>query len=135
MASPESIRQLTVARDGAVKARTAALGQLGDLIITAPAPLREKFARRKSLEGKATLCYRLRPSSAGATPMRAAKIALRNVAQRIQKLADEINRLSEELDALVAIAAPNTLDLLGLGTLEHGGAARCRRPEHRSISL
>lgn len=44
----ESIRQFMVARDGAVKARTAALGQLGDLIITAPAPLREKLARRVS---------------------------------------------------------------------------------------
>lgn len=38
----ESIRQLTVARSGAVKARTAALGQLGALIKTAPAGVREQ---------------------------------------------------------------------------------------------
>lgn len=112
----ESIRRLAVARDGAVKARTAALCQLGDLVVTAPAPLREKLARRKSLEGKATLCSRLRPSSRGRKPRRAAKIALKSVAQRIQQLADEIYRLTEELDALVAVAAPNTLGRLGLGT-------------------
>jgi transposase len=112
----ESIRQLMVARDGAVKARTAALCQLGDLVVTSPAPLREKLARRRSLEGKAALCCRLRPSGEGQDPMRAAKIALRSVARRIQELAVEIDRLAEELDALVAIAAPNTLGGLGLGT-------------------
>ena len=48
--------------------------------------------------------------------MRAAKIALRSVAQRIQRLSCEINCLSEELDALVAVAAPNTLGRLGIGT-------------------
>lgn len=45
--------------------------------------------------------------------MRAAKIALRSIAERIQQLACEIDR---EIDALVAVAAPNTLGRLGLGT-------------------
>lgn len=39
----ESIRDLRVARDSAVKSRTAALTQLGDLLITAPAALRESI--------------------------------------------------------------------------------------------
>lgn len=37
----EAIRQLKVARDGAIKARSAALVQLGDLVVTAPSELRE----------------------------------------------------------------------------------------------
>lgn len=48
----EAIRQLSVARDGAVKARSAALCQLGDLLVTAPAALREQLNVRKTLEGK-----------------------------------------------------------------------------------
>jgi hypothetical protein len=36
----EAIRQLQLARASAVQARTAALDQLGDLVITAPAPVR-----------------------------------------------------------------------------------------------
>jgi transposase len=117
----ESIRQLTVARDGAVKARAAALCQLGDLLVTSPALLRETLAHRKSLEGKASLCARLRPGSGHRDPITTAKLALRSVAQRIRGLAEGVARLSEELDALVAVAAPNTLQRLGLGT--HNTAA------------
>lgn len=112
----EAIRELSVARDGAVKARTAALGQLGDLLVTAPTALREQFGCRKTLEGKATLCARLRPSTAADRPTRAAKLALRSVARRIQVLNEEITTLDTELDRLVATAAPETLSLLGLGT-------------------
>ena len=57
----ETIRQLRLARRSAVSARTAALGQLGDLIVTAPAALRARLSR-KSLRGQATLCARLRPN-------------------------------------------------------------------------
>jgi transposase len=59
----ESIRQLRVARQGAVKARTAAMAQLKDLIITAPEPLREQLSEPKTIRGKASLCRRLRPAA------------------------------------------------------------------------
>ena len=49
----EAIRQLSVARNSAVKARAAALCQLGDLLITAPAALREQLDTRRTLEGTA----------------------------------------------------------------------------------
>ena len=113
----EAIRQLTVARDGAVKARTAALCQLGDLLITAPAELRAQFAGHKRLAGKAALCARLRPGPlAGGDPVAAAKLALRRIAQRIAQLTEEAAALAAQLDALVALAAPATLGRLGLGT-------------------
>jgi transposase len=56
----ESIRTLRVARNSAVKARTAATVQIRDLIITAPQLLRDQLAGRKTLRGKAALCARFR---------------------------------------------------------------------------
>ena len=57
----EAIRQLSVTRNSAVKARAAALCQLGDLLVTAPAALRNQLDTRRTLEGKAAVCARLRP--------------------------------------------------------------------------
>ena len=59
----EAIRQLRVARESAVKSRSVAMLQLGDLILTAPSELREQLAMRKTLKGKASLCRRLRPDA------------------------------------------------------------------------
>lgn len=56
----EAIRTLRVARNSAVKARTAAMIQVRDLIITAPQPLRDQLADRKTLRGKAAICARFR---------------------------------------------------------------------------
>src|SRR4029079_8194142 len=47
----EAIRQLSVARAGALKARTAALQQLDDLVITAPEQLRGELRRGRHAEG------------------------------------------------------------------------------------
>jgi pimeloyl-ACP methyl ester carboxylesterase len=58
----ESLRQLRVARQSAVKARSAAMVQLQDLTVTAPEPLREQLSCRKTIRGKASLCRRLRPA-------------------------------------------------------------------------
>ena len=59
----EAIRLLRVARESAVKSRSAATVQLGGLIITAPQELRDELARRKTLRGKAALCRRWRPAT------------------------------------------------------------------------
>jgi transposase len=56
----ESIRVLRVARDGAVKARTAALNQLKDLITTAPDELRASLRGRR--------CGQLLSRSRGSAP-------------------------------------------------------------------
>jgi transposase len=117
----EAIRQLRVARETAVKARTAALCALGELIVSAPAELRESLAERKTLPGQATLCARSRPDPARlAEPTQAAKMALRSVARRIQDLDAEITQLDDQLRPLVARAAPRTIALLGIGT-HHAG--------------
>ncbi len=113
----ESIRLLRVARASAVKARSAAIVQLGELIITAPQELREQLSRRKTLRGKATLCRRLRPDAAGLDrPIHAAKLALRSLARRIDILDTEIAELDTQLERLVRTAAPRTTQLLGIST-------------------
>ncbi len=112
----EAIRQLKVARDGALKARGAALVQLRDLIITAPSELREALSGRKTLRGRATLCRRLRPDrTRTGEPQEAAKIALRSLAKRIAALDEEIAELDAQLEPLVRTAAPRTVTLFGVG--------------------
>ena len=103
----EAIRQLSVTRNSAVKTRTAALCQLGDLLVTAPAPLREQLNTRRTLEGKASVCARLRPDPDRlADPAQAAKAALRSLGRRINQLGAEAAELEGQLDRLVAAAPP-----------------------------
>ena len=117
----ESIRLLRVTRDGAVKARSAAMVQLSQLIITAPQPLREQLAVRRSIRGKAALCRKLRPALSDLDqPTQAAKLALRSLARRIEQLDAEIAELDEQLKPLVARAAPRTTQLLGISTTHAG---------------
>lgn len=112
----EAIRQLTLVRSGAVKARTAALNQLQGLTITAPHELRTHLAARSTLKGKASLCLALRPDSARlGEPLQAAKHSLRSLARRIRDLNHEITELDTQLQQLVRAAAPRTTTLLGVG--------------------
>jgi len=113
----ESIRMLRVARQSAVKSRSAATVQLRDIIITAPQELRDQLSDRKTLRGKASVCARFRPSAGDLhSPTQAAKFALRSIAQRIDSLDHEITTLDRELEQLVQTAAPRTTQLLGIST-------------------
>ncbi len=113
----ESIRQLRVARESAVKSRAAATVQLGALITTAPQELRDQLSCRKTLAGKVSLCRKLRPAVEELrSPSQAAKFALRSIAQRIAALDSEIVVLDQQLQPLVQAAAPRTIKLLGIST-------------------
>ena len=113
----EAIRQLSLVRASALKARTAALQQLDDLIITAPEELRAELRIRRTLKGRAALCLRLRPDPRRLhEPRQAAKLALRSLARRVEHLERDIGELDEQLDQLVAAAAPRTVALYGVGT-------------------
>ena len=91
--------------------------QLGDLLVTAPAALREQLDTRRTLEGKASVCARLRPDPDRlADPAQAAKAALRSLGRRINQLGAEAAELEGRLDGLVAAAAPTTVSRLGCGT-------------------
>jgi len=113
----EAIRQLAVARSGALKARTAALQQLDDLLITAPEQLRGQLRRGRTLKARAALCLQLRPDPERIhEPAQAAKLALRSLACRIRELERELLALDRQLEHLVASAAPRTVALFGVGT-------------------
>lgn len=116
----ESIRQLRLVRASSIKARSAALTQLGELIATAPAELRERLPR-KTLRGQASICARLRADHDRlGEPLQAAKLALRTISQRIVHLDAEIALFDQHLEVLVARAAPRTIARLGIGT-SHAG--------------
>ncbi|MCA1680851.1 MAG: IS110 family transposase [Actinobacteria bacterium] len=113
----ESIRQLRVARDGAVKARSAALNALTGVIVSAPDELRHQLTGPKTTRARASLCARLRPDHARLhEPAHAAKAALRSLARRVVELETEIKGLDRQLGPLVAKAAPRTTALLAVST-------------------
>src|SRR5439155_15147863 len=53
-------------------------------------------------------------------PLQAAKLALRSLARRIRELERELLELDRQLEQLVAIAAPRTVELFGVGTQSAG---------------
>jgi transposase len=113
----EAIRQLSVARAGALKARTAALQQLDDLIITAPEQLRSELRNGRTLKARAKLCLQLRPDTARLhEPLQAGKLALRSLARRVRELDRELLELDRQLEQLITAATPRTVGLFGVGT-------------------
>jgi transposase len=119
----EVIRTLRVTRASAVKARTQAFNALSGVMIGAPSPLRDQLLdlTKRTLVNR---CLRLRPEtddllSLGGDPerllMAAVKTALRDLARRWKTLDQEIKILNRQLTALVRVAAPDLVDLFGVG--------------------
>jgi len=108
----ESIRALQVARRGAVKARTQAGNQLGNLIVTAPEAVREQLAGLAAPD-RIRRAAQFRPGDL-TSPAEATRAAMAAVARRHQALTAEIAQLDTALEALVGQAAPASL-LAGKG--------------------
>jgi transposase len=116
----EAIRVLRVARAGAVKARTAALNQLKDLITTAPDEPRTQLRGHRLIQATKTRA-RMRPDTTRLDdPVQATKTALQTIGARVATLTDEITTADKRLKALLTRAAPRTMGLLGVAT-EHAG--------------
>lgn len=109
----EALRQLRIARSGAMKARTAAANQLHSLIDTAPDAIRAQLAGL-SLKKKVALVERWRPGSA-MTVEAAAKRALLSVARRWRALDDEAKVLDSHIKAILDEAAPALIAVHGVG--------------------
>jgi transposase len=118
----ESIRQLRVARAGAMKARTAAANQMHSLTDTAPDELRAKLRALTTLQ-RARTCARLRPGDA-MTPSGAAKIALRAVGSRWLALHDEIREHNKTIKTVLDQIAAPMLARHGVG-YDTAGALLC----------
>jgi transposase len=111
----EAIRALHLARAGAIKARTAAINELKNLLVTAPASLREQLTGTGN-PALIAACARLRPGGDLAAPRQATKAALRSLARRCQALTAEITALDSQLTPLVTTACPALLTIGGVGT-------------------
>jgi transposase len=109
----EALRQLRLARAGAMKARTAAANQLHSLTDTAPDELRARLRSLTTLQ-RARLCARLRPGDV-LTPTGAAKRALHSVAQRWLTLRDEITELTRAIKHILDTIAAPMLERHGVG--------------------
>ncbi|THJ64926.1 IS110 family transposase [Arthrobacter echini] len=115
-AQVESVRFLTVARNSAVKARSAALVELQDVLVTAPAHVRDQITARGG-HAQATQCAKLRADIIRLDdPAQAAKLTLRSLAKRIHGLDDEIAALDAQLHKLVTQTFPTVVSRLGIGT-------------------
>jgi transposase len=126
----EMIRQLRVARAGAVKAKTIAWNELKALIKTAPEPLRQQL---RGLDGARLLdrCAGLRAARGPVPhhspfakrhrpgvlvdPTAACKRALSILARRIRTLEAEIADLDDDLRPLIEQTAPSLLAMYGVG--------------------
>ena len=109
----EAIRALRVPLRSAVKARTQAINQARQLLVTAPETVRAPLRNRSWLD-LARACAKLRPADLS-DPVGATKVALRHLGRRILALSDEIEVLNQVLADLTARAAPELLALKGVG--------------------
>lgn len=111
-ASVEAIRALHNASRSAIKARTAAMNQLHQMLINAPAELREKYtagAGQRLVEALATARIPTDPITGPVT------IALRVLARRITALTVEHKELRAHLDALTTQTNPGLRHVYGVG--------------------
>ena len=109
----EAVRQLRIARSGAIKARTAAANQLHSLCDTAPDPIRAQLAGM-NVKHKVAVAERWRPGTA-MTVETAAKRALATVARRWRALDDEARELTRHLKAILDDVAPQLVAVHGVG--------------------
>lgn len=120
----EVIRTLRVTRASAVKARTQAFNTLFGVMIGGPSQLRDELVdlTKRTLVNR---CLRLRPetedllslaSEPGRMHLAGTKLSLRDLARRWKTLDEESKQLSSQIDALVTSAAPDLIQLHGVGT-------------------
>ncbi len=119
----EVIRTLRVTRTSAVKARTQTFNTLWGVMIGAPSPLRDELVvlTKRTLVNR---CLGLRPETADLITLAkdpdrlllaGVKASLRDLARRWKALDEEVKTLNRHIDALVRSAAPQLLELHGVG--------------------
>ena len=112
----EALRVLRTTRATAVKARRAALQQLGNTIIAAPEELRDSIRALTRMRRIRTLAA-WRPDRTRAAEVDiATRLALRSLARRVIELTDEIADLDALITPQVARLAPALVAARGIGT-------------------
>ena len=112
----EALRVLLITRQGAIRARTAAIAQVRALVLTAEEGLR---GRLRGLRSAALLrrCASLRTHPAHGPERRATLTCLRSAARRALALEDEAVVLKDQMAGLVALLAPGLLGQCGVGVI------------------
>jgi transposase len=118
----EALRQLRVARTGAMKARTAAANQLHSVCDTAPESIRAQL-RGLSTRRRVKVASRYRAGDL-LTPTGAAKRALSSIARRWLALDAEIVELNRAIKTILDTIAAPLLARYGVG-YETAGALLC----------
>ena len=119
----ESLRLLKVARDTAVKARTATMIALKATLVTAADELRaelEALTDHKLIQA----CAALDSEETVAAPEAAMRHVLGSLARRWLQLHAEIALHSQHLKTLTTAAAPRLLELVGVGFDIAAGSGR-----------
>ena len=111
----EAIRALKMARDSAVKARTAAGRQLDGLLVTAPEPLRSELAPLTSPRRVVVCAGFVVDHDTLADPVQAHRQAMRALARRWQDLDTEAKTADRHIAPLVTQTAPQLLAQPGIG--------------------
>ena len=109
----EMMRQLKIARDTAVKARTTAMITLKPIVVNAPPGLREALQDLPD-HGLLTRCAGLRPGPLD-PPTASAKHTLRALARRWIALAEEIATHDRHLARLTTEMSPTLREGFGVG--------------------
>ncbi len=109
----EMIRQIKVAKDVAVKARTAAMISLKAVLVTADPELREQLQPLTKM-ALINRCVGLRPGPVVSVTA-ATKHTLRAIARRWQQLNDEIKAHEALLAELTGQLVPQLVDAFGVG--------------------
>jgi transposase len=108
----ESIRVLRVAFCSARDTRTRLALQIRDLIVTAPAGLRESMPATTA--DRVAHCAKLRPGNVR-SPHEATRLALKTLSRRYQDLSEEMAELTKLLDELTKEANPALRAAKGVG--------------------
>lgn len=112
----EAMRVLLTTRAGTIRARTKAICQLKALIVGAPEQLRNQL-RRGATDEQLDRCARLRTLPQHEVEHRCTVRALRVCARQALFLEAQAADLESELEELVVSAAPQLLELPGVGVV------------------
>lgn len=110
-----ALKALLVARRGAIKARTAAINQIKDLPITAPAELRERYRRYPTNLRLVEALARCRPTTQQDPTSVSVLTACKALAQHIQFLEHPADELTAEIDTLTTALNPALRAAYGVG--------------------
>jgi transposase len=110
-----ALRALLTARRGAVKARTAAIQQIKDLLVTAPAELRERYRRYTTTLRLVQALSKCRPAAHEDPTTVSVLIACKALAQRIEFLERQTDDLTAEIDTLTTALNPTLRAAPGVG--------------------